>query len=476
MKINKFIFHIWVFFVFMWATGITIGTIFIPISLLIAYMILFLLIISKPKIFIKKIFTITKYTPLKYFIFFIAFMLITPFLTTNFNNALIIDFKVIRMWICLILPIIFLIIYISPKYISLKKMQKIFLITYSFILIYGIFKYIIGCISPSFEMSIHYLTTSPVFLPETVNYLSYVVNRAKSIFFEPSFFATFLFVFLPLVYKISFCKFKVLKNTKLNNYFKCFLVLFTWIDLLLTQSPIYILLSIIYTLIFFKDKIFSIKKIVATSFLVIFSFFILYITLNVSSEFQNSKIVSRFQKIISVTSFSDIVLADESLGTRICTSINALIATKKHPFVGVGYANGFDAIFEQYLVSPIPLTQEIIFKVSNKIGGMPANIFFSNILCSGIIGTILLYLFFLKSILQSRKTINLFEGIDRQFYFGIWLSSINFLITTFYWSLLIDLVFWMIFGILCSLIYISKINYNNEKLKKYKNEVLIKNV
>lgn len=465
------ILYIFLCFIFPWKCGFKIDkTIIIPFALLISYSVLLYFGIFKYKKFLFFVKNLIKYTPIKFLIIFIAYLFIHGLLFAT-NNILNITFYIIKDWILYTLPLVLLTCYVFPRYISNKNLLKfIFKILY-FIMIYGIIDFILSLHFNTFRCFIHAFFVG---FTDSLDVNTQVFRgRTASIFFEPSFFATFIFLFLPFVYKISTSKiFYISSNKNLNFILKKGLIALTWINLFLTGSPIYLILCIIYTLLFFYKKIFYLirKYILFILSLIILLSSVLFISYK-NINMMNNKAISRINLVLSSNNIETLASVEESLATRIITTKCTYNAAQKHSFLGVGYRNTENAIRNEYLSAPVLTNEMISNNLVNNIYNSSPNIFWSLILEAGLLGLIIIYLFFLKTIFEIQKIKKYYIYSNRLLIECFQLIAINFIVIFFYWSMFSDMTIWLTFGLLNSHILAYKQSRKYLVIKKVNNEL-----
>lgn len=202
------------------------------------------------------------------------------------------------------------------------------------------------------------LQYSPV--GDASNYSNYGLPRLDNLYVEPSFYARFLSIFMPLTYVIGLTKQKLFENIFINKYIKKTIIPLTWLNLIMTQSPIYLIFCIIITfLYFYKNIIQFINKnfiLFITTITIVISSFILLIQKIIRQESYITRIVDF---IINVRNIDTLAIIDASLYTRIVAFVNTMCVFLVHPFTGVGLGNLEQVMLDQFLKSPIPITGEL---------------------------------------------------------------------------------------------------------------------
>ena len=466
-----FILYITLFFVFMQDCAIghpmlLAGAFFINLSL-------FLLLLKNEKIFIDKVKEIYKKTPFKYLVWFVIWALISGMFV---GGGLSVKLKIITQVFLIfglsaISAVIFAVIVI-PKYISFQKITNFFIGVYEFILVYGVLKFYIPM------DFIHNILCNRMNGKTEENLANFnvtffePVHRATSIFFEPSFFATFLFLFMPFLYTVITSGIKLSKNKNIDFAIKGGLILLTWLNIVICRSPIYMVFCIIYTVIYFGQKKY-LKQFRKYAFKLLIIIFISAIIIGAASMLSGSLsendnkekgIAKRIEKIVQSKSIEEMMCNDGSIVTRIDVTVNGVLASLHCPIFGTGYGNTNDVMTRQLLNTPIPLTDEVIVK-SLVIGpaGAPPIIFISTMLQTGIPGVILMYMFFILSIVKCRQIEKYFIGKEKYLLSSVILIAINYMVISIYWSIVYYPFMWFIFGILIS--YICE--YRNRKQMLY---------
>ncbi len=470
LRIFQILILLTLIFIFLQDCILLIGTQQLLIAPFFIVTVLLVLFFVKPKYFLIKLLDIYKYTPFKYLVFFILFMFFTSVVLFNIGVTTMIISRIILIYGLTVIPAILFAIYIFPKYFSYKKLLHFFIYAYQLIIYYGILDFLCRILfrtkAPLYSIICSRNYYSHV-LGYSVNLSSELLERASSIFFEPSFFATFIFLFIPFCYVLYRSNLKILNDLTVDKFFKIYLIVISWIALFLTKSPIYIILSFVYIPIFFyKNVIKFLKKYV---FILILLFFLLpigFLSINPESSISNNPVIVRVEH--TIRSFGDLeslVVVEPSLATRIISTVNTFQAVKKHPLVGVGYGNTKETMYKQYSNTNTPLTYEILRSMWTGMCFASPNIFWSYLLQTGFIGTFLLYLYFIKSLITANKIKFYFIKQERVLLETAILIAINYIIISFYWSIDIYPMMWFIFGILNSFIFLYK-----NQVKKYKME------
>lgn len=247
------------------------------------------------------------------------------------------------------------------------------------------------------------------------------LTRTKSVFVEPSFFADFICFNLPLIYEFSKNQFKIIKSPLLNIILKKGMVILAWLMIIATKSPIFLIFSILVTIIYFfitSKKYFKLIFIFLTSFILLIATIILP-----NINFHGTYIERIINVVENISDFKAFIYVESSLATRIVSICNQFILALKNPIIGIGYGNITTHIANQLYESPLPLTPQLI--TSLRMEGV-ANIFlFWTILCeTGFIGITLLYTYFITTIKKGIKLLKVLTGYEKAF-----ISSCIFMLT-----------------------------------------------
>ena len=379
---------------------------FFYISLYFSFVVIF---IFDKKYFINKLINICKKTPLIYFVVFLLFIALNSLLLSLFGITTISQTirSIIMQIILCILPTIIYFIYIVKKYIGLKKFIKIFMFLFWINLVLGLIAYFgrwfeITIINSIFDflnnartLEIQILGAAAGQTPEISFQLE---KRLCGLFEEPGYLGQFLFIFLPFVYTFSGTKVKLYNNNIFNKIFKITLVPLTWINIILTLSPITLVFAGIISFIYYFQQILNLIK---KYYIVITVLIYLIIAIVKKIDFSETYIARIINIIINIHSFEDFILIEPSLATRVASYINEFQIFLHHPFTGVGIGNLKNYMYAQFLNSPVPLTPEIITKTKLIIqmgGGAMFNIGFMYALLAenGIFAYSILVCFYIK--------------------------------------------------------------------------------
>lgn len=338
------------------------------------YPLIILFLLKDNQEFLKTIIYFFKKTPLKYFGIALLLMIINSSILSLFGVTNLYEvFRASLVRIILgILPILICFLYIIKKYIHYDNFAKLFILLFWINLLVGFISYFgsffeIEFINKTFDFLANYrLLAFKLYGSDSQasNYFAFGLPRLDNLHPEPSGYACFIYIFLPFVYAFGTSKIKLYKNKFLNIFIKKTIIPFTWISILLTFSPIYLLFSLLITLIYFFKDLFKLMK----KYFIIIIFALLLIifvlkTINLSETY-----LSRIINILTeIKSFDDFIFIEPSLATRIVSYFNQFCVFLKHPLTGVGLGNLPYALLGQFYNSSLPLTPELVSKMNISI-------------------------------------------------------------------------------------------------------------
>lgn len=482
MKINiKSILFLPILFLFIpsfvvWIPGL--NTIFYIFYLTI-YFALIIQILVHPKEFYKKIRNYIYKTPFKIFCLALILMIVNAlFLSIIGVTTFSVSIKNIFFQIFLrIIPLCAYFLYIIDKYISYKDFVRTFLLLFWLYMLLGIIIFISQLFNfmlipniADFLSNARYIravnTGSFDMFPDVSNYYAFGLPRIDNLHEEPSLYARFIYVILPLIYSFSLSPIKLVKSKVLNLIVKKSYIPLTILNIILSMSPIFLILTLVISFIyFFKNIILFIKK-----YFVLFLSILISICIFMSNiNFANTYISRIVNVITQVKSFNDFILVEESLAIRIINYANILCIFLKKPFTGVGFGNIKSYMLEQYNHSPLPLTPRIESRIqlatSNNTPILSDSSLIYMLLAENGIFIFTIYIYFFIILYNSiSRLLKLFANNKNGFYYvnlrGIKYSLIGIFIIFFYDSSLLTTEFYIVY--IMSLILIYK--YKREEI------------
>ena len=442
-----------------------------PIGLVLA-IISFLLLLFNPKNIILNIKKLYKLMSTKLLIYFSIWAIISAVFVSVFLHISLIK-MLFSIFLAIVLSLLlpYFLSFILTRRCDTRFLIKFYTIILYVILFFGLIDFVIYYfkISPfdtlynSIIINARLLKTGAV-SPDFNIYKSIgIFPRVQSVFEEPSHFAWFICVNIPIVLSLCLSKYKIFHNKYLNIIIKKTMIPVMYISLIMTQSPINIIFAIIISIFYFLTKIKLNKKFVIKIITILFVSLIIVIFLinrTMNADINNTFFYRIKMVLLYTRSFYDLVHIEASLATRLNYYAIMFNIFEKYPIFGCGWGNLGQYLFLEIPKTSIPLTEEIIIKYANTIKpndfGYCVSIFFRTIAETGLIGIILLFAFFIKikQYLKYLKEKSYF--LTKDFYFGIEQTILLYIIFSFYDSNLYIEYFWFLFGTIAGLYYICK--------------------
>lgn len=439
-------------------------------SLILSLVSIFLFFILRPKIMITNIQYCLKSSISKYILYLFVYILclnIVMLFLGKMTIAKFIHSIILRFIPLIIIP--FFLGYISNLYFDNKHIIRFYYYTIFFILILGIVDFCIFSSSNNILQNFYTNTiiNSSILVAEHQKAYVFGIPRVQSVFAEPSYFALYLCIHLPLIYEISSYKNKLFKNKVIEYCRGKILPILSWIMLIATMSPIYLIAGIIISIFYIlSKKINNLKSFLLA--IIIFFFFISSCLLLLNNIDLNSTFLGRIQNTIkSISDFDIFIYAEPSLATRIICYVNTFIVFLKHPILGVGFGNILVYLYHQFLYSPLPLTGELRgLLLRPDATGLNYSIFWLSLAEIGIIGTTILYIIFYKIIKKINKLLYKTDIYEYIFVYGMFWALLITVTLSIYDSRITDTGMWSLLGILAGFQIHKKNNNNTYKFIK----------
>lgn len=451
----------------------------VPVFSILILFFLAVLLFLRPRKFLGRLRYIYRKTPFKYFVWFLATIMLSALLLI-LQGSYPLDRASHIITSCILFAgcnYLFFALTI-PEYFSIKNVIKLFTIILFFILVYGLFDVTAQTLNWDFVKFIHngFFSSRVMIWGADLNkasVISFGIHRATSVFFEPAYFAKFIFLSFPLIKFLSESKESIFKNSNFDSGVKKSLFTLAWINLLLTLSPIFIIASFMLCLYLYWANIAKFRKknslfLGITTIVSLTSVFLIYNSgpsdIVIFQTIQG--FISRIVNVVtSIGDYTQFISVEESLATRVTAYVNSVELFLKHPLIGVGFDNSVNYMYESLIYnSSVPLTKEIIYKIQlgRPLGAVSI---FYRILCeTGILGTITFYMFLFKNITLAKKMQKCFSGLEKDFLTGLKICLILVVIHTFYESSIVNPYIWFFLGMTVSY-YISAV-INNKIINK----------
>lgn len=436
--------------------NISIG--FLCVSLM--YLLIITFKFDKFKYFLAKIF---KLPIVRYYFYFIAFIIFTTIINIfsgNYNAPA--SFYITRIYkvfyaLCLI--------YFLPVFSILLNIKKENLVKFFYSSIYILF---LLCIVQflAFNFNIDFLSQIFHFFTNGRAGMYAVIDdyqnlgRVYAFFSEPSALGQFIFIIMPFITILSKSKYKIYNNVIINRIVKTTAIPLMLLILILTKSPIYLLLCLFefLTLWIIMHKI-IIKRywqqILSILLIIILCTYILYAIFHHSIE--QSYLARILNTISSLGNFNTFILVEPSLATRIVSYSIQIAAFTKQWLIGCGLYNAEIFVNPIYIqISPLPLTPENYmshFAYKSYWTGLNRSVVYTSLLEFGVIGFSIYSVFIYKTIKYISNIKRYYNGLNSDFIYATKYSIIFITIISFY-NLFIEAAYiWFIFGLICLYTY-----------------------
>lgn len=439
MKFNvKFLIGLFILFSFLPAFCIKIGNQFFPIYILAVLISTLLVVTLRPKelyITTKKYYLQTPFKYLYWFFLLAIFSIFVGIIKGQFHFGGLITSMFGGLICSVMLPVI-LIIFLVPKYIKIKSLLKFIFLFSFFIYLFGLFEFVVYKFDISIFMDIiNVFSNKRLLIYDDYDTARLIVNnlpRIRSIFEEPSYLGYYTAIFSPVIYELCTKKYRLMKCYFIDKLIKLTMVPIMWITLILTQSPIFLIFNLLFTGYYFiirskyYKKIFNSKIFLFLIILMIVIISIIILNIDYSNTYLNRIILV----LKNMNNFSDFIVAEPSLATRIIIYINAIDIALKNFFTGIGYGNMAYIIADKLSISKVPLTEELTRFVAEGKTAPASSIFIKIFSETGIFGLFLFYKFLYELI----KTIKKSKIINQSnfAYYGAYGFILFYIITSFY--------------------------------------------
>lgn len=470
MSIKPF-FIIMLILFFCSAFCINIGGSFLPLFIVFELILLFLILIFDNNHFFSKLVKAYRYTPFKYFLWFCLWCLITTLISIvsgYFNPKGVVMAIGGGFLLSLFVPYI-LTLYGLKRIISLKNLIKFITIILFSIFLLGIFDFIIFYCHLTFLENIFTIIINKRSIISGVEFSKagvFGVPRVQSIFEEPSFLGFFILLTSPFLYSLCLSKNKIFNNKSVDKFLKKSTLILAPINLVLTQSPMYLFLCFVVSVTFFLYR--SIRKnpkkfILTSSYIALAIITFLFVYINIPEYLPKSMIniegtyLMRVVKTIeSIESFDLLIYAEPSLATRIISYVNMCIIGFKNIVFGVGYGNLSGIIAKQLLNSPLPLTSEALLFAQHGSTSIPGSIIYRLFSETGLPGLLLFLYFAFRSVKIIDVVKSKFTFIEKDFLIGLKYCLTFLIVFSFYDSNIHYPVLWFLFALVPGIVLITR--------------------
>lgn len=438
-----------------------------------------LFIILNFQSFVKKLIFLFKNTTFRYLIYFIAYLFISAVILCVFKlsegvHSIVYLLQLVFLYV---IPSFLLSAYFISHKLKLKNYIKFYFIALFCIFIFGLIEFFFGKV-----LHIEFVNAIQRFLANERNLEALNVDRyagrLASVFAEPGWLGGFIFLNFPIIYKCCLSKFKIFKHKSLNTVIKKFMIPLAWSNILLTMSPIWLVLCFLQAMVVFRKFVvkilFSLKTLIFLIISLLLGFLLLLVLLTVpENSIEISQIMRITEVLGNVFDFEAFLEAEPSLGSRIVSYYAQIKIFLSHFLIGTGLGNSKYYAADAIIKYNIPMTVEnfVEFEKSGRTGQMHINTsaLYTLLAETGIVGTFLYYLFIVKSADMVKKiTLNTDFSLIRDFGDGLGISLFLYIFMTFYDTMLTVPYNWFFFGLACAL-YVNFL-HEQQKLSEIKSE------
>lgn len=449
-------------FMFLPAFSFFIGTTNIKVHYVLTIILFFLYVLLCFKTFYKDLVMLIRHTAFKYLMYFVLWCFFSGLFLLIFGKYPLpryFYYFIFYLLVTMIIPLLYVSLIIC-KYFKTIFIIKCLLLIYFFVGLVGIIDAIGRFFSVNVLLNMISFISNARYLTG-LHTISLYANRIHGLFEEPGWLAGFIVINLPVIYGLCNSKFRIFDNLIINKFIKKVLPFLMWINIFLTQSPIWLVFALILTLFYYYKKIISfIAKhalfIISTCMALIISIMIVSRQIDVSETYIN-RIIIVIQTLMDVDKF---VLLEPSLASRVCSYVNSFRLFLDYPITGIGLGNSKYYIADYFLTSPIPLTIENITKLNlsyltGKVTAFNSSLLWEYLSELGLIGCLIFYSFLYKLIKQLKHISLRYKNIIYIFIQSIAQSIMAIALVSFYDISSLFIHIWIIFGIGVGLIFKS---------------------
>lgn len=430
--------------------------------------VMFFLTIIKPKLIFNNIVKLYKYTPFKYFIYFVTWVIFSSIILIFLGRLSILNFlyTLVMTFFCLFGLSYFLPTVMVKCGFNIGKIIKYYLIALLVLLVLGIlffvgYKYDIGIIQ-----AFHSIICNERFLATagSTHELGYFAKvRTASTFGEAGWFGEFLFFSIPIAFGLCTSKYRFFKNKYINKIIKKSVMPLIFLNLLLTKSPIWIFWGTLLSLYVYRHYFIKTYRYIF-ALVLIFTTFLIFMVIDDTNIIGNSKgneILGRIENVFKFKNdFQAFAIVEGSLANRIISYKALWELFTKHPYLGVGYNNTAIYTYKIVISMGLPLTEEMIQNVRDYYftGKMRINgsLLYTMLSGTGIIGTLLFYLFIFNIILSIGKLQKKCFGLEKIFFQQLKVAILVLTLVSFYSNQMCACyLYWFFFG-LCNPFILQK--------------------
>ena len=432
------------------------------------------------KLFFKDLLFLYKYTPAKYLVFFYIWLLFCLVLFVLLGKLSIFKMIYFALRFFLLTAVFYILPICIKKFLSLNSIIKIFITIIFVIYAIALFQYFGELFQIPFTRDIINTFSNFKFSTDGLNDMVDRFTgrmRIRGFFSEPKGLAACICILLPIIYSYMQNKYVLFKNVFINKITKITIMPLAWFCIILSKSPIYLIFSIVITALYLNKKILKNIKRIKVMFIPIALFSTVLIMLAFDYEFILSIIdnsfLSRISKaLIIFKDFDEFVAKEPSLAARIALKFNQTLLFTHFPITGTGvYCSKF-YMYNQLLQSPVPLTTEIQTSMvlyggtSIGVAGNAGCLISSLLVESGIIGTIIYFVFLITNIKFLKEMLKYTTGNIYMFLNGLYYTLCAMIVLSIYYNPREIAYIYFIYGLVGLFCYEYIKNYKKERMKK----------
>lgn len=438
-----------------------IGEQFIPTYIPITLIFFISLLIFFNKELINKLIYYYNKTPFKYLILFVFWSFITIFISLIRGNFFLGGFinSTIGGLLCSIIIPCIIVIFVISKYINVNRLFNSIYFFSWLILLLGLIEFFVFTFNiPILEEAVSIFSNKRLLIynsTEITRVISGGIPRIRSIFDEPAYLGYFIFIMSPIIYEWTSSYTIKFKSKFFNKFIKSTIIPLMWINLILTQSPIFLIFNIIFSSFYLLIVKKGYKKLIKhfvpiLILLILISIFVLFLIKQI--DFSKTYLNRIFLVLQNLRSFDNFIMVEPSLGTRIIIIINAIQMGIQNIATGIGYGNMAYMIGAKLTTSNLPLTEELVTFIKLGKTGPASTIFIKTFSETGLLGIILLY-YFIYELYKKLSYIKIYSTFDKHIINGLCLFLLVYAFATIYDSNLHQPYVFIIIGSILYLIF-----------------------
>ena len=281
------------------------------------------------KSFSRTIMKMYKYSPFKYILFFYLWIIFCGIIFILLGRVSLGRMTYFLIRFCLFSSVFIIFPVFLNKFISFKSIIKIILCVLLLAIGFALFQQIGEMLNISIFRDITNIFSNYKFEVDLNGMIDRISGkvRIRSFFPEPQGLAMYMCFMLPVVYSIVKSGCRVFKLPLVNKFFKIFIIPLMWLMLLLAKSPIYLIFSLIITIIYwFPKRIRNMRNIYiclgGCLFFIALLCFITVLTPGLLSNIVENSFLARISNsLVIFKNFDEFVMKEGSFAVRVVFQI-----------------------------------------------------------------------------------------------------------------------------------------------------------